>query len=100
MAETPATFPVLISFNNPNEKRYQELGCPQSVPWGVLAPHEQVARDNHGRQSLRRLAQRGGLDPNEMANVLTGHEWAHRFTPEDSVTIIKQAIEHYEANNA
>lgn len=35
-----------------------------SVPWEVMEPHEAQAQRNHG-QSLLRLAQRGGLAPEE-----------------------------------
>ena len=30
-------------------------------PWALLEPHEAQARANHGGQSLKRLAERGGL---------------------------------------
>lgn len=44
-------------------------GTPASIPWALLAPHERQAKHNHG-QSLRRLAERGGLAPAEMVAVL------------------------------
>lgn len=45
-----------------------------SVPLTFVLPHEQQARKNHS-QTLRRLAERGGLDPTELAAVLEDREW-------------------------
>ena len=46
-----------------------------SIPWGVIAPHEERAKSNHGGQSLEKLASRGGLDPVEAIAVLEGRPW-------------------------
>jgi hypothetical protein len=51
------------------------MGYPDiRLPWALIAPHEAQARANH-RQSLERLAQRGGLDPIEAYAVLTDRPW-------------------------
>lgn len=67
-------FPVL--FGDP---RYQtealSLGCPRRVPWAFLEPHEAQAQYNHD-QSLKRLAERGGLDPCEMLAIVRGEKLA------------------------
>ena len=47
------------------------------VPWEFVAPHEQQARRNHN-QTLKRLAQRGGLSWSELELVLLGQEWDGR----------------------
>lgn len=52
-------------------------GCPQLVPWWLLAPFEPQAIENHG-QTLERLNERGGLDPSEMLAVIEGRRW-HRM---------------------
>jgi N-acyl-D-aspartate/D-glutamate deacylase len=39
------------------------------IPWDLIAPHEKQAQNNHD-QSLKRLAERGGLDPIEAMLVL------------------------------
>lgn len=44
---------------------------PTYFPWGLLWPHQAQADDNHG-QTLQRLAERGGLDPQEMLMVIEG----------------------------
>jgi hypothetical protein len=64
MSERP--FPVLLSYNElPN--------CPRSVPWSLLAPHEEQALRNHD-QTLKRLAERGGLGVAEMVCVIDGKD--------------------------
>lgn len=45
-----------------------------SIPWDLIAPHEQQAQRNHG-QSLKRLAERGGLSWCESLAVLTDRPW-------------------------
>lgn len=52
----------------------------EPVPWPILVPHELQAQKNH-RQSLRRLAERGGLAPSEMVAVLEDRP----FRPMDDV---------------
>lgn len=45
-------------------------GSPKSIPWSVIAPFDGQAKRNHS-QDLERLAQRGGLGPEEALAVLT-----------------------------
>lgn len=45
-----------------------------SVPWDFIAPHEAQAQRNHG-QSLKRLAERGGLSACEALAVAEGRPW-------------------------
>ncbi len=45
------------------------------IPWSVIEPHEEQAKANHSGQSLDRLAERGGLSPNEALHVLYGLGW-------------------------
>jgi hypothetical protein len=42
----------------------------RSIPWESIAPHEEQAKRNHGGQTIARLAERGGLGPNEAICVL------------------------------
>lgn len=49
-------------------------GAPASVPWDMLDAHEARALRNHA-QSLARLAERGGLSPQEMLQVLDDKGW-------------------------
>jgi hypothetical protein len=59
----PETFPILRADGR--------VGLRSSVPWNFIAPHEAQAMENH-EQTLLRLAERGGLDPQEMVAVLDG----------------------------
>ena len=70
-------FPILLS----HRPRQQQYSCPRSVPWSLLAPHEEQAQVNHD-QSLERLAQRGGLDPTEMVAILEDRKWMSMEFPE------------------
>lgn len=58
---TSKTFPVL---------KGKYLRC---VPWEFVAPHEAQAQKNHS-QTLKRLAERGGLSPHEMMCAMTGYD--------------------------
>ncbi|NSX90102.1 hypothetical protein [Agrobacterium tumefaciens] len=46
----------------------------KNVPWAAVAPHEAQAQTNH-MQSLKRLAERGGLGIEELFYVLTDREF-------------------------
>ena len=46
-----------------------------SIPWAMIAPHEMQAIQNHGGQTLARLAERGGLSPCEALAVLDDRAW-------------------------
>ncbi len=58
-------FPILLS----DEQR--RTGCPGLIPWSSVAPYEPQAKDNHD-QSLKTLASRGGLSPEELCAIMTG----------------------------
>ena len=47
----------------------KELECPRTVPWSIVEPHEAQALHFHS-QTLKRLDERGGLAPCELAAVL------------------------------
>lgn len=40
------------------------------LPWAMIEPHEARAKSNHGGQTLKRLAERGGLSAAEAVAVL------------------------------
>lgn len=68
-------FPLLYSGRR--RHRGAEDERPASIPLAMIAPHEAQAQRNH-YQSLRRLAERGGLAPCEAVAVLEDREW-HRM---------------------
>lgn len=55
-------FPILPSSEN------------YSIPWGLIAPHEEQALKNHG-QTLERLAQRHGLSFCEAVAIIEDRPW-------------------------
>jgi hypothetical protein len=57
-------FPVLAQ-----AQRCHGYDGPSEVPWDLVAPHEAQALRNH-HQTLDKLADRGGLDPIELLDVL------------------------------
>ena len=87
-------FPVLLSQHTREETDLlKRLGCPRSVPWSLLAPHEEQALRNHD-QTLQRLAERGGLCPKEMVAVLTDRPWrdVRALSLEESVRHLLAAV--------
>jgi len=45
------------------------------IPWAMIAPHEKRAMTNHS-QTLRRLAERGGLNAAETVAVLEDRRYS------------------------
>lgn len=83
-------FPVLLGYLSFRE-REQYMDCPYSIPWEFIAPHERQAQINHGNQTLERLANRGGLSPDELVAVLEDREW-RSMNMRDAVDRLKQII--------
>jgi hypothetical protein len=50
------------------------LGTKFTIPWKAITPHEKQALSNHG-QTLKRLAERGGLDWVEALAVMEDRKW-------------------------
>jgi hypothetical protein len=65
------TFPILSGWSPQKHCRIPE----SSIPWRIIAPHEQQARINHRGQSLQRLFERGGLCHSEAIAVLEDRAW-------------------------
>jgi len=56
----------------------------RAVPWAFVVPHEPQCQRNHS-QTLRRLLERGGLDPSELLAVLEDRSPFHpRVDPIDA----------------
>lgn len=85
----PEFFPLLISYWDRREM--ETLGCPRLIPWVVLLKHEDRALKNHG-QSLKRLAERGGLDASETVAILEERPWT-RMTNVDAVGKLKEFLD-------
>lgn len=81
------------------EKQYPVLGglCERRkeyIPWGVLAPHEARARQNHG-QTLEQLAARGGLAWSEIVCILLDKPW--RYAQKIPQDVARNAVLKYVA---
>ena len=67
-------FPILYGYQlNDCVRELRSAGITTLVlglPWSMIAPHEMRARANHGGQTLRRLAERGGLGADEAVAIL------------------------------
>lgn len=68
-----------------------------TIPWSLLAAHEERALSNH-HQTLERLAQRGGLDAAEAADILLDRPLVGKGSVEhpkdilDRIEILRQAL--------
>lgn len=78
-------FPILLS---PRERR-EHPDWPTSIPWSLIAPHEDQALRNHGGQTLQRLAERGGLSPLEARCVIEDRdfEWSDHYAEKDNAAV-------------
>jgi len=65
---TEKVFPIMVG------REGTAAPCPSWIPWDAIAPYEGHALANHD-QTLERLAQRGGLSPEEAYLVMTGRRW-------------------------
>lgn len=93
-------FPVLWPYGRQDIQQLKELGCPSSVPWGLVAPHEAQAKRNHD-QTLEQLAVRGGLCPRELYAVLAHWSWweVTKLDMEFVVGALHGAIARYDAKH-
>lgn len=83
-------FPIMFS----ERSRINESA---SIPWEVIAPHEQQALKNHG-QTLERLAQRGGLSYGEAYAVLNDREWKRLDEKECELAVLRIVRDFYIEN--
>lgn len=83
-----------MSDKSQTTRQFPILGTKESVPWSVIAPHEGQAKSNHG-QTLKRLAERGGLSWTEAFLTLTGQRLTFRNDPDarDKVLAIVRSAE-------
>jgi hypothetical protein len=87
-------FPVLWQGDRGYIAKLKALDCPRSVPWELVAPHEAQAKRNHD-QTLKRLAQCGGLAPEELAAVLDGRglSYVTEVSVEDAVARVNKLVD-------
>jgi hypothetical protein len=71
---TPFPIQPFRDYSHPIEGRKKVKNEPLSIPWELIAPHEAQAQRNHS-QTLKRLAERGGLSACEAVAVLEDRPW-------------------------
>lgn len=76
-------FPVL---NQQNCRLRDRKIMPRSVPWAFVEAFRRQAEENHG-QTLERLAERGGLAPEEMWVAAHGRRPRQADMPDAQVAI-------------
>lgn len=63
----------------------------KAIPWDVLAPHEFQALNNHD-QTLQRLAERGGLSPEEALAIIEGQRCPFKADDSSSSRLLERAF--------
>lgn len=66
------------------------------IPWDMITPHEDQAQRNHS-QTLKRLAERGGLCPEEMLAVLEDRDYRDRVTDDQAVSELRVLLATWQA---
>ena len=90
-------FPVLWQGSREYKYKLEALDCPREVPWGFIEQYREGCMRNHD-QTPERLAERGGLGPEEMNAVVLGTaSWEQRklywaMLPEESVPLLKNLL--------
>ncbi len=70
------------------------LGTKFTIPWASIAPHEQQAISNHG-QTIKRLAERGGLDWVEALAVIEDRKWVELDSEIARKKVLSIVSNHY-----
>lgn len=83
-------FPILLPWERAARERHAALGCPKSIPLALIALHERQAGRNH-YQTLKRLAERGGLSASEAVAVLEDRDW-HGMTDEAAIGRLNELV--------
>lgn len=92
--EADRVFPILYATQ---KKRQMPRHWPASVPWALVERCRERAWNNHS-QTIERLAERGGLCPQEMCAVLADRPW-HVKSSMNTVAAVEEilaAIQNYE----
>ena len=91
-------FPILWPWRREEKELFERLSCPRRIPWALIGAHENQAARNH-MQTLRELAERGGLSACEAVAVLEGRNW-RKMRDEDAVARLKELVAGFEARQS
>jgi hypothetical protein len=64
-----------------------------SIPWGLIAPHEAQARENHS-QSLTGLNGRGGLSACEAVAIIEDRRW-EKMSLAEATARLKELVDQF-----
>lgn len=88
-AEKEAREKVEKELSRINERMFPIMNGP-NIPWRIIAPHENQALLNH-KQSLEKLAYRGGLSVCEAVAVLETRPW-HRMDKDEAIKRLDEIV--------
>ncbi|CAN2532584.1 hypothetical+protein [Methylocapsa aurea] len=80
MTETTPYMPIMFGATDWKIRELRQGGVTTlviAIPMKMLEPHERQAQNNHG-QSLKRLAERGGLGACEANAILEDRSWCRQ----------------------
>ena len=66
--------------------------CPATVPWEIVAPHQEQAIQNHG-QTLEKLHGRGGVSIQELYAILRDRPYDSAVSERTAVNFVWSLIE-------
>lgn len=66
----------------------------KSMPMDMLLPHEKQAIRNHG-QTLKRLAERGGICPSEALSIMDGLHWGAVKVCDENDLLLLRRVERF-----
>jgi hypothetical protein len=93
-------FPILMSHDAGKKVgEARKSGCAVMVvalPWEMIAPHEDQVQKNHS-QSLKRLAERGGLGWCEAVAVLEDRPWGQMLPPGSANARLVELLDEFRA---
>jgi hypothetical protein len=64
------------------------------LPWGMIAPHEERAKKNHGGMSLKQLNGRGGLRASDVVAILEDRDEAEMPISQANMRLVELWIEY------
>lgn len=88
----PSAFPILRAWKEGKGKERE------FVPWDFVAAHERQAQSNH-YQTVKRLAERGGLSWRELLAVVEDRKWSSVPTAEARARVQAMLTEREKCND-
>lgn len=84
------TFPIQRDFDRTTHREVPA----STIPWGLIAPHDEQAKKNHAGQDLVRLAERFGLSHCEAVAIIEDRPW-HRMDLQAAIDRLAELVADY-----